>query len=41
MHSIMTTAMIMEIALPNMEDGEREEMERRQHEILELGGYRR
>ena len=25
----------------NMEDGEREEMERRQHEILELGGYRR
>ena len=23
------------------EDGEREEMERRQHEILELGGYRR
>ena len=25
----------------HMEDGEREEMERRQHEILELGGYRR
>ena len=25
----------------HMEDGEREEMERRQNEILELGGYRR
>ena len=25
----------------HMGDGEREEMERRQHEILELGGYRR